>query len=67
WLNSRVLHRQELPAAQSRIFDRFVPLFQAIEGKHPSSGLSLIAIGRKPPIADVAAPSPELAMAEVPA
>jgi SAM-dependent methyltransferase len=67
WLNSKVLHRQALPLAQSRIFDRLVPLLKAMEGKHPSSGLSLIAVGRKPPIADVAAPAPELAMAEVPA
>src|SRR5207245_1193580 len=48
WLNSRVLNRQGLPAAQSRIFDRLVPLLKTLEGNRPSSGLSLIAIGRKP-------------------
>jgi len=47
WLNSRVLNRQGLPAAQSRIFDRLVPLLKALEGQRPPSGLSLIAIGRK--------------------
>ena len=48
WLNSKVLKRSTLPAAQSRIFDRLVPLFRALEGDRPGSGLSLIAIGRKP-------------------
>jgi glycosyltransferase involved in cell wall biosynthesis len=47
WLNSRVFKRQELPVAQSRIFDRMVPLLKAFEGDRPSSGLSLIAVGRK--------------------
>jgi len=47
WLNSRFLNRQALPAAQSRIFDRMVPLLKTLEGNRPSSGLSLIAIGRK--------------------
>ena len=36
-----------LPAAQSKLFDRFVPLIRALEGKAPASGLSLVAIGRK--------------------
>ena len=48
WLNSKILHRRELPLAQSRIFDRLVPLLKALEGKNPSTGLSLIAVGRKP-------------------
>jgi glycosyltransferase involved in cell wall biosynthesis len=48
WVNSRVFNRQELPLAQSRIFDRLVPLLKAFEGNRPSSGLSLIAVGRKP-------------------
>src|SRR5436190_5878142 len=48
WLNSKVFKRSTLPAAQSRIFDRLVPLFRALEGDRPGSGLSLIAIGRKP-------------------
>ena len=50
WLNSKVLKRSALPLAQSRIFDRLVPLFRAFEGDAPSSGLSLIAIGRKPEV-----------------
>jgi glycosyltransferase involved in cell wall biosynthesis len=48
WLNSKLFNRQALPAAQSKIFDRLVPLLKALDGKHPKSGLSLIAIGRKP-------------------
>ena len=48
WLNSRVFRRSALPAAQSKIFDRLVPLFRALEGERPGSGLSLIAVGRKP-------------------
>jgi glycosyltransferase involved in cell wall biosynthesis len=48
WLNSKLLRRNALPSAQSRFFDFLVPMLQKIEGEHPSSGLSLIAIGRKP-------------------
>jgi glycosyltransferase involved in cell wall biosynthesis len=48
WLNSRIFHRTAMPAAQSRLFDFFVPLWKSLEGPHPSTGLSLIAIGRKP-------------------
>jgi glycosyltransferase involved in cell wall biosynthesis len=62
WLNSRVMRRSALPAAQSKIFDRLVPLFRALEGERPGSGLSLIAIGRKPVAAAQAAPE-ELATA----
>jgi glycosyltransferase involved in cell wall biosynthesis len=47
WLNSRVLGRRALPSGQSRIFDFFVPLFRALEGENPPSGLSLIAVGRR--------------------
>jgi glycosyltransferase involved in cell wall biosynthesis len=47
WLNSKVLHRRALPGAQSRFFDALVPLLQSFEGDQPSSGLSLIAVGRK--------------------
>ena len=47
WLNSRLLGRRHLPSAQSRVFDALVPLFRAVEGDNPSSGLSLIAVGRK--------------------
>jgi len=48
WLNAKVFRRRALPSAQSRLFDFFVPLFRALDGSNPSSGLSLIAIGRKP-------------------
>ncbi len=48
WFNSRVLKRRGLPVAQSRLFDRLVPLLRGLEGERPASGLSLIAIGRKP-------------------
>jgi glycosyltransferase involved in cell wall biosynthesis len=47
WLNAKVFGRRALPSAQSRIFDSLVPLFRALEGDNPSSGLSLIAVGRK--------------------
>lgn len=47
WFNGKVLRRSALPSAQSRFFDSFVPLFRKLDGDHPSSGLSLIAIGRK--------------------
>lgn len=47
WLNAKVLGRKALPSGQSRLFDRLVPLFRALEGENPSSGLSLIAVGRK--------------------
>jgi glycosyltransferase involved in cell wall biosynthesis len=54
WLNSKVLNRTALPSAQSRFFDRIVPLLRAFEGTNPSSGLSLVAIGRK---SDAVAPA----------
>jgi SAM-dependent methyltransferase len=47
WLNAKVLKRSALPSAQSRFFDRMVPMFRALEGERPSSGLSLIAVGKK--------------------
>ncbi|HVE70344.1 MAG TPA: glycosyltransferase [Thermoanaerobaculia bacterium] len=47
WLNAKVLGRKALPSGQSRLFDRLVPLFRSVEGENPSSGLSLIAVGRK--------------------
>jgi hypothetical protein len=55
WLNSKVLRRHSLPSVQSRLFDFFVPLFRSIESDRPPSGLSLVAIGRKP--AGAAAPA----------
>jgi glycosyltransferase involved in cell wall biosynthesis len=48
WINSRIMQRQGLPAAQSALFDRFVPLFKRLEGNDPKSGLSLIAVARRP-------------------
>jgi glycosyltransferase involved in cell wall biosynthesis len=47
WLNAKVLGRKALPSGQSRVFDRLVPLVRALEGENPSSGLSIIAVGRK--------------------
>jgi glycosyltransferase involved in cell wall biosynthesis len=47
WVNSTILKRNALPAAQSKIFDRLVPLLKALDGERPQSGLSLIAVGRK--------------------
>jgi glycosyltransferase involved in cell wall biosynthesis len=47
WFNSK-LRRRGLPPAQSRLFDRFVPLFRSIEGERPSTGLSLLVVARKP-------------------
>jgi glycosyltransferase involved in cell wall biosynthesis len=46
-INSKVLRRKSLPSGQSRMFDRLVPLLRRLEGDNPSSGLSLIAVGRK--------------------
>jgi hypothetical protein len=46
-LNSKIFNRGALPAAQSKIFDRLVPLIKALDGDRPKKGLSLIAIGRK--------------------
>ena len=61
WLNGRVLKREHIPATQSKIFDRFVPLLRAIEGDHPRNGLSLVVVGRKP----VAAAQPDVAEAGI--
>lgn len=66
WLNSRVFKRQALPVAQSRIFDRMVPLLKAFEGDRPPSGLSLIAIGRKAGPADPVRKEEALAAAGAP-
>ena len=48
WLNARVLKRTHMPAAQSRLFDLFVPLLRRLESDQPSNGLSLIAVATKP-------------------
>ncbi|MEO8034325.1 MAG: methyltransferase domain-containing protein, partial [Acidobacteriota bacterium] len=46
-INSKILGRTSLPSAQSRLFDRLVPLIRMLEGQRPSKGLSLIIVGRK--------------------
>jgi glycosyltransferase involved in cell wall biosynthesis len=46
-LNAGVLGRRSLPSAQSRMFDRLVPLLRKLEGENPPTGLSIIAVGRK--------------------
>ena len=48
WSVNSMFGRASLPSGQSLIFDRLVPLFRAFEGDNPSSGLSLIAVARKP-------------------
>ncbi len=48
WRFNSMFGRAQLPAGQSRIFDYLVPLFRALEGDNPSTGLSLVAVGRKP-------------------
>jgi glycosyltransferase involved in cell wall biosynthesis len=47
WRMNSLLGRRELPAAQSRFFDRLVPLLRMFEGERPATGLSLVAVGRK--------------------
>ncbi|HUP65226.1 MAG TPA: bifunctional glycosyltransferase/class I SAM-dependent methyltransferase [Thermoanaerobaculia bacterium] len=47
WFNSAILRRTALPGAQSKLFDRLVPLFKMIEGKDPASGLSLYVVGTR--------------------
>jgi len=46
-INSTLLGRRALPAAQSRLFDYLVPMLRAFEGENPATGLSLIAVGKK--------------------
>jgi glycosyltransferase involved in cell wall biosynthesis len=59
WLfNSKVMKRRALPAAQSKVFDRLVPLLKTLEGDKPARGLSLIAVARKPGGAPAEAPLP---------
>jgi glycosyltransferase involved in cell wall biosynthesis len=47
-VNAKLFGRKSLPSGQSRLFDRLVPLFRRLEGPNPTSGLSIIAVGRKP-------------------
>jgi glycosyltransferase involved in cell wall biosynthesis len=63
WLNSKLTGRAALPSVQSKIFDRLVPLFRALEGERPASGLSLIAVGRKRADAPIPSPDPSLSSA----
>lgn len=46
--NSSIMRRGSLPAGQSRIFDRLVPILKAFDGANPRKGLSIVAVGRKP-------------------
>jgi glycosyltransferase involved in cell wall biosynthesis len=55
WFNGRVLKRTHMPAAQSRIFDKIVPILRRIEPHNPDKGLSIIAVGTKPAVASTAA------------
>ena len=48
WFNGRILKRKHMPAAQSRIFDLFVPLLRRLEPREPRNGLSLVAVAEKP-------------------
>jgi glycosyltransferase involved in cell wall biosynthesis len=64
WLNAKVLRRSHMPAFQSRLYDRFVPLLRAMEGDAPRNGLSLIAIGVRGE-ASAAAPEAEPSVAEL--
>jgi len=59
WINSKLLHRRHMPAFQSKVFDLFVPLFRRLESSSPDTGLSLIAIARKPGAALLNPPSVE--------
>jgi glycosyltransferase involved in cell wall biosynthesis len=61
YLNARIFRREHMPAAQSQMFDKFVPLLRSLESDNPSSGLSLIAVGRKPQSAAEAPAEPLLA------
>jgi glycosyltransferase involved in cell wall biosynthesis/precorrin-6B methylase 2 len=48
WFNARLSGRRSLPSGQSRLFNFLVPLLRALEGEDPATGLSIIAVGRKP-------------------
>ena len=48
YLNSRLLRRTAVPGAQAKVSDWLTPLLRAEEKLHPSVGMSLLAVGRKP-------------------
>jgi glycosyltransferase involved in cell wall biosynthesis len=48
WLNGRLLRRRVLPRGQLMAFKLLMPLLKREEVEPPSSGLSLLAIARKP-------------------
>jgi len=48
WLNGRVLKRRVLPRGQLLAFKLLMPLLKREEERPPTSGLSLLAIARKP-------------------
>ena len=68
WRINSMVGRSALPSGQSRVFDRMVPLLRAFEGQRPTTGLSLVAIGRKPAADGVlsGALSPSAAQDEMP-
>lgn len=48
YLNGRLLRRRHMPVGQSMLFDLLVPLLRRLEPTHPRTGLSLVAVGRRP-------------------
>jgi SAM-dependent methyltransferase len=49
WLNGKILRRKVLPRAQLRGFNLMLPFLKREEANPPSSGMSLLAIARRPP------------------
>jgi SAM-dependent methyltransferase len=49
YLNSRLLGRTSVPGAQAKLSDWLTPLLRLEEKLHPPVGMSLLAVGRKPP------------------
>ena len=47
WRLNSMFGRTALPAGQSRVFDSIVPVLRRLEGDNPSTGLSLIIVGKK--------------------
>jgi glycosyltransferase involved in cell wall biosynthesis len=55
WLNSRVLRRRSVPGLQARVNDRLTPLLRLERRLRPPVGMSLLAVGRVAPSAELAA------------
>ena len=49
FLNSRVLNRAAVPLQQARLFDALFPLFERTQALGLPIGISVLAVGRKPP------------------